>query len=167
MGIPANHPAILDAAKRGLIHDQTPAPAALVPEADDGGGLVLPVFVPPGTWVVPIRTASEANLRDWRGRSNRTKAAREAVSSLFGKTLDRLAVFALHFHAGGVVRAKFTRLGGRTLDRSNLPISMKSAEDAVCLMMGVNDGDPRWDVSFAQQPGGQIGVRVELELGNS
>ena len=60
------------------------------------------------------------------------------------------------------LRATFTRLGGRKLDTSNLPSSMKAVEDAVCMYLGIDDGSPLWLPTFAQEPGGQVGVKFCL-----
>jgi hypothetical protein len=127
------------------------------PEMVPGG------FGRPGTFWVPLVTASEANARNWKERSARTHAARRAVSRVLGPHLRALADFSEHYHAGGALRVVFTRLGGRRLDRSNLGNALKATEDAVCLVLGCDDGDPRWVSSFEQEPGGKVGVRVELE----
>ncbi len=127
--------------------------------------MVAASFTPPGCWTLPVETSSEANGREWRKRSNRTQAARKVVSAQLGRDLIYLAAFAAHFHAGGALRITFTRLGGRKLDRSNLPTALKSTEDAVALLMGADDGDPRWQPTWEQEPGGAVGVRVELARG--
>jgi hypothetical protein len=125
--------------------------------------LVEAGFLAPGTWVLPVVTASESNLRDWKGRSRRTTAARAAVSKLLGRTLRKLAPFAEHYHQGGTLTVRLTRLGGRAVDRGNLSICLKAAEDAVCLFLGADDGDLRWDVTYHQETGGAVGVRLVLE----
>ena len=174
MGIPTNHPAILQAVERGLIApeqfqaaDTSPSPPA--EELSAGLSherhlpeLVEPSFIPPGCWVLPITTASEANGREWRKRSNRTQAARKVVSTQLGRALVYLAAFAMHYHAGGTLKVTLTRLGGHRLDRSNLPVALKSTEDALALMLGADDGDPRWQAEWKQEAGGPAGVRVEL-----
>ena len=47
----------------------------------------------------------------------------------------------------------------------NLPSSLKGVEDAVALMLGADDGDPRWRCVCAQEPGGRAGVRVRISKG--
>ena len=163
MGLPLNHPAILQAIERGLIDGDRPTPAAGGKRPGLRVELVKSAFTTPATWVIPVVTTSEINGRDWRSRSNRTKAAREAVSKAFGPRLMAAAVVAHHYHQGGAVRAVFTRLGGRRIDLSNLGSALKGCEDAVCLIIGASDGDPRWRPEFRQEPGGPVGVRVELE----
>lgn len=120
------------------------------------------------TWTVPLETKSESNQRAWQGKSNRTQAARRAVSQAFGPTLAFAARFAEHYHGGGTIRVTFTRLGGKRMDRSNIPAAMKGVEDAVALILGADDGDDRWDAEFEQETGGRIGVRIQMEkLGES
>lgn len=157
------------ALERGLIDPKQllPQPPAAAPVAASGDtptwpDLVVPAFTPPGLWTLPIATASEANGRDWRKRSNRTRAARKIVSEQLGRALVWVAAFAAHYHAGGALRVTFTRLGGKRLDNSNLPPALKATEDAVALMFGADDGDPRWRAEWGQEPGGPGGVRVEL-----
>lgn len=133
-----------------------PEPVALI-EATFRGSLEYPV------WEIPLETRSEANHRDWRRRSKRTDAAWRAVSRALGKHLVYVATFANRYHSGHGIRVRITRIGGRKLDHSvNLPASMKAVEDAVAFMMGADDGSPLWHCDFEQEPGGAMGVRVEL-----
>ncbi len=132
------------------------------PAIEEKPKLVTACFAPPGKWVLPIVTVSEANGRDWKKRSARTQQARRIVSKELGCRLDYLAPFARHYHAGRKLRITLVRLGGRKLDAANLGGALKATEDAVALMLGADDGDPRWLVEFAQQPGGLCGVRVEV-----
>jgi hypothetical protein len=125
--------------------------------------LVAESFRDPGTWTVAVATASETNERSKWSRNSRTIAARRAVSRLMGATLAKLAPFAEHYHRGGTLSVLLVRLGGHRLDRSNLPAALKAVEDAVALMLGADDGDPRWDADWQQEPGpGPVGVRVAL-----
>jgi hypothetical protein len=122
---------------------------------------VVPTFTAPGTWVFPLVTASEANGRDWRARSRRAgaawRAAREAVR------LEQLAPFAEHLRAGKPVSVRIVRLGGYRLDRLvNLPSALKGVEDAFAYLLGIQDSSPLWVPSCDQEPGGAVGVRVEL-----
>jgi hypothetical protein len=163
MGIPENHPAIIEAKRRGLIEEPASAATERPVVELQNGPLVQSLFMPPGTWLLPIRTASEANGRDWRKRSNRTQEARRIVSRELGKVLWIVASFAkpVHLHRE-TLRVKLTRLGGRKLDAANLGPALKAAEDAVAMVLGIDDGDPRWQVEFGQEPGGRVGVRLEL-----
>lgn len=113
--------------------------------------------------LIPIKTASEINGRDWRKRSGRSKASWNAVSRVLGPHLGLLAPFSEAYRSQRALKVTFTRLGGRKLDRSNLPTATKAVEDALAFMLGADDGDPRWHSSFEQEPG-DVGVRIELEL---
>lgn len=128
-----------------------------------GAETVAPSFTPPGTWVVPLKTRSEANNRDWRSRSARTQEARRAVSKALGPHLRDLAPVAEAYHRGLPVRATITRIGGAKVDVGNLSVTLKAVEDFVCLVLGADDGDPRWRPTYLQEPGGPMGVRIELE----
>lgn len=115
---------------------------------------------------LPLQTISEANAREWRGRSNRTRIARDMVSRTLGKELRKLVPFAEAYHRGEIVRLTFTRLGGYKLDQmANLGSALKQTEDAVCTMLGANDGASNWKATAEQEPGGLIGVRIRFELG--
>ena len=169
MGIPENHPAILQALQRGLI---LPPPGAPVPEPEADPSLVEPSYWRCGIdpyaveFRVPLRTMSEANQRVWQGRSRRTGEARKAVSRLFGEALRLLVELAEHYHGGGALDVVLTRLGGKALDRTvNLPSALKGVEDAVALMLGADDGDHRWRCRCEQEPGGRVGVRIRITKG--
>lgn len=114
---------------------------------------------------LPIVTASEANVRQWRVKSNRTREARAVVSRAFGRNLRLLAPLADHYHGGGSLRVTLTRLGGAKLDAlANLGAALKATEDAVALFLGADDGDARWKATAAQETGGKAGVRVEITI---
>jgi len=172
MGIPENHPAILEAKRRGLIADfdakPVPLPTAPASKPRRKAQLVQSWFIDdPLTWLLPIVTASEANGRDWRARSNRTQQARRIVSAALGFRLPHLAKIAEHYHwRQGHIRVSLTRIGARKLDAANLGPALKATEDAVALMLGADDGDTRWHAEFHQQVGGLVGVRIAItELG--
>lgn len=116
-------------------------------------------------FVLPIDTASEANGRVWQARATRARNARRIVSQAFGKHLRQLAPIAEAYHRGEVVRLKLTRLGGSKLDKmANLGPALKSVEDAVAAALGANDGAANWQATAEQEPGGLVGVRVEIEV---
>lgn len=114
-------------------------------------------------FTVPVVTVSEANQREWRGRSARTGLQRRAVSKVLGRHLAELVPFAEHYHGGGRLGVRLVRLGGRPMDRlANLGASLKAVEDMVALAVGADDGDPRWLAWADQEPGGPAGVRIVL-----
>ena len=146
---------------KGLVE----APAKRGKRAKDQ--LLPPSFIPGESpvWVVPVKTVSEANSRGWRQKSGRTQGTRKAVCRALGQHLEAVIPFATAFHAGRAVVVRLTRLGGQKLDRTaNLPSSLKAVEDSVALVMGADDGAPNWRCEVDQEPGGDWGVRIQLEL---
>ena len=129
-----------------------------------GSELVAPAHPSPGVWVVPVRTISEKNARGWRTKSGRTHAARKAVSVAFGKTLRDVVPYAESYHQGRGVRVTLTRLGGVSLDpHDNLPVTLSGVLDAVCLLLGAeDDATAPLAVTYRQEPGGPMGVKIEL-----
>lgn len=145
-------------AAREVVQKSKKATPQVFPDIEFQGNAVL--------IVLPILTKSEANQGgNWKGKSQRTKDARRQMSKLCGPKLRQLARFAEHYHQGGILKAKITRLGGRHLDKmANLGAALKATEDAICLMLGVDDGDPRWQVIADQEPGGDVGVSIEITI---
>lgn len=128
--------------------------------------LIAPSFMPPATWIVPLETRSEANGRDWRARSRRSGAAWKAVRAAV--TLAQLAPVEDCLRHGRPVRCRLTRLGGRALDRmDNLPTALKGVADALCYLLGIDDGNPLWLPVCDQEPGGPMGVRIQLLMENA
>lgn len=137
------------------------------------GAEPAPSLVSPGVAIVhgklvamiPVKTASEVNGRDWRKRSRRSGEAWKAVSRTLGPHLDLLSPMALAYHDQKALRVLFVRLGCRKMDRSNLPSAMKGCEDAIAFLLGADDGDARWHSSFEQdQEHEGVGVKIEIAL---
>lgn len=137
--------------------------------------LVPFAYDPPGTWTIPIKLESEANMGGkMRGKMTRNKTVKEAIYralgpywSVWGPVGDRIRELGKldwpknPFHPSIIV----TRLGGRGLDTVNLWSSVKFVEDAIANLMGCNDGTPVWKRTFdvRQEPGERFGVRVEIQ----
>lgn len=113
---------------------------------------------------VAIDTDCEINGRSWKAMHRRNGAAWRAVREAVGVHLDVFVVHARDYCAGLELRAKFTRIGGRRLDpMANLGTSMKGCEDAICYLLGIDDGSPQWVAKAEQEPGpGPVGVRIEI-----
>ena len=125
--------------------------------------LVTPGMIAPGVWLVAFESVVEANKRDWRARSRRSGAAWKAVRKAV--RLVDLAPFDHCLSRGQAVQARFVRLGGRHVDPMvNLPSALKGVEDALCYLLGTDDGGGLWIPSCDQEPGGSVGVRVELTV---
>lgn len=151
-----------------------PGPAPAVVEHKPGKrDFVAPSFTPPGTWVVPCWLASEANTGGTRRAAiGRKQAVKSAIWRAIGPG------WRIFGPAGDLVRAgqaslgkrtklpliRVTRLGGRGLDRTNLFMATKAVEDALAILMGVDDAWQSWRDSFyvTQLPGGLWGVKVEI-----
>lgn len=128
--------------------------------------LVEPGIVTVGNQLVitlPVVTRSEANESKWDVKMRRKFPARRAVRDTLGAAYASLVPFAEAYHAGRALRVVFARLGGRRLDRCNLPSSMKAVEDMVAGALLADDGDSRWHVSYEQDPGGPVGVCITIE----
>lgn len=147
-------------AQAGLAPDARPdrsAPDLIAPhvEVRADGSLVFEV---------PCVMPSLSNSREWRTRNRVAQAHRRAASRAFGPHLRELGLLSYHLHHDrGTLAVTVTRLGGRALDKhDNLPASAKYLVDGICLVFGIDDADPRLSVTFAQQPGGASGARIEL-----
>lgn len=109
--------------------------------------------LPAVTVTVPVRTVSEANVRDhWRDRAKRTKRARRWAYAL-----------APAVPLPAIVR--LVRLSPGTLDDDNLRAALKAVRDGVAdRLTGGNDRDPRVEWRYDQKTckRGQFGVRIEI-----
>lgn len=112
---------------------------------------------------IPVVTKNLVNMRAWQAKSNVTRICRAEVCKCLGKNLRRLADFAEHYHAGNPIFLTFTRVGGRKVDNmAGLGPTLKPIEDAVALVLGADDGDPRWRATAGQMPGVAVGVIVSF-----
>jgi len=105
---------------------------------------------------MPIRTVSEANLREhWTVTCRRRKKHRQdAHWAMKQFARPRLPV-----------AITLTRMSPRPLDQhDNLPISMKAAADGICDWLGVDDGSPDVQFMYRQQRSKTAGVHVMIEL---
>jgi hypothetical protein len=114
---------------------------------------------PSGSWVVPVRTVSEANSHEhWRMRARRAKEQRLAAC-----TWTRASTNVLE--KPRVIR--FTRLAPGLLDDDNLQGACKSVRDGVADAFATKDG-PDCGITFmyAQErgPAKQYAVRCEVWL---
>lgn len=122
------------------------------------------------SFCLPVVTVSESNKSGkgaWRGKSNRTKCARDIVSKFMAVNARKFLPFNEHFQRGGTLYLIFTRVGCSKLDgMANLGHALKATEDAVEMMLGANDGSERW-VARAEQDTANafVGVRVDIRMG--
>lgn len=113
--------------------------------------------------MLPVVTRSEANESKWFRKMLRKVPVKRVFRECLGKHAMAFSVFARHYHNGGALRIVFTRLGGRKLDKSNLPSTLKTVEDMLAGMLLADDGDSRWQPSWEQEPG-KVGVRIEMVM---
>lgn len=114
------------------------------------------------TTLVPIRTRSEANLREhWATKARRVKAQR---------TSTRLCLVADSVEHGGVpprgrLVVTLTRVAPRELDDDNLRPALKAVRDETAAWLGLpDDRDPRVAWEYAQRRGkpGQYAVEITI-----
>jgi hypothetical protein len=117
-------------------------------------------------FALPIQTASEANARAWKEKSARNRNARNIVAKFMAKHARQFLPFNEHYHAGGTLALTFIRLGCRSLDTlANLGTSLKGVEDAVAMMLGADDGSPRWQARAEQAPAtAYVGVQIIITI---
>lgn len=115
------------------------------------------------TIIVPVHVVSEANqggtFQASIGRKGRNK---DAVFKALAPLWKKLGPFGDRYRAGRLLHVRISRIGGRTLDKANLPRALKAVEDALASWLGCNDGSPLWGVSWDQEPGPEYGVRITL-----
>ncbi len=112
-------------------------------------------------WQLPIEVRSESNLREhWTKKNARKKQQQDMLWLINRADLKRwVKVYKMQ-----PILITFRKIGGRRLDRSNLPVSFKGIEDALASMMGCNDGHDHWQAAWEQQPGGAIGIGIRIEV---
>lgn len=108
------------------------------------------------TFLIPIRTVSEANAHEhWRARQRRAKAQRLAVHAVVGD---------LFYCVKLPCTVTLTRIAPRALDGDNLQGALKAVRDEIAAAIGVDDGDPGYTWRYAQKRGKprEYAVRVEI-----
>lgn len=84
------------------------------------------------TITVPIRTVSEANLREhWAAKARRVKRHRTAVA--LALSTYRRPPKAMHYFV------TITRIAPRDLDTDNLASSLKATRDEIAAWIGLDD----------------------------
>ncbi len=114
-------------------------------------------------WRLPIEVRSESNLREhWTMKNKRKKEQQTLIKMIFHGKRQCFERWKKSY-AAGPIRITFTKLGGRRLDRSNLPVSFKGIEDTFAWLMGCNDGHDHWRAEWEQEPGGPVGIKIRIE----
>lgn len=150
--------------RQGLVPG--PVPTAQARAKKEKRELVEPVFVVPGTWVVPLHLEPMLNgpavKKQMIGRAGRDRrvVARSLAMGLF--SLARMYEYILTGHC---IRCRIVRLAKGNLDDDNLQAAAKYVRDTVALFLGQDDGPAgpiRWE--YGQEQSAKSGVRIELSL---
>lgn len=105
---------------------------------------------------LPIRTRSEANLREhWAPKARKVKHQRGAAYLLVKQHLDNVRLPA---------DITLTRIAPRQLNPDNLARSMKAVQDGVADAFGVDDGSPMFTWRYEQRRGGVGEYAVEVRI---
>jgi hypothetical protein len=151
--------------REGLVRPD-PGPGATRPAKRERVTLVEPLFVAPGTWVLPLHlepvTNNGAIKRQMIGRAGKH---RRAVARAFAGCLGDLVPFAKAAQARHPVECRLVRLARGQMDDDNLKITAKWVRDTVAMFLGVDDG-PKGPVvwSYCQERSQRCGLRIELRL---
>ncbi len=109
------------------------------------------------TVILPIRTVSEANVREhWAVKAKRAKAQRDAAFLMLRRYRRTFSGTKLH--------VILTRIGKRELDSDNLARSFKAVRDGIADAFGTDDGADRWTWEYRQEKG-EYSVRVDVKGG--
>lgn len=109
---------------------------------------------------LPIRTESEANLREhWAKKHRRAKDQRGTARMILGQW----RYSHLKRHAGSFI-INLVRIGQKPLDPDNLANSFKHVQDGIADAIGLDDGSARIEWSYAQEKGKpkEYAVRIEI-----
>ena len=110
---------------------------------------------------IPLRTARGQNAREhWGQRARRVKAEHEAVIPMVRTECNRAGI-----NLSGRLVVTLTRVSAGTLDDDNNQGALKGVRDAVAIVIGTDDNDPRIEWRYGQErcKRGHYGVRVEIE----
>jgi hypothetical protein len=116
------------------------------------------------TVTLPIRTVSEANMREhWAKKSRRAKDQRGTARTILGQ--PQFAALRRHAKNAGRFEITITRIGAKYLDPDNLANSSKHVQDGIADAIGIDDGSPRLTWFYAQVKGRpkEYAVRVEIK----
>ena len=115
-------------------------------------------------WDIPIELEAMGNTRtDRRGASGKLAMQKWAFIKALARDWLIWGPLGSYCRQHGKLAITFTRLGGRRMDRSNLPRTFKHIEDALALIMGCDDGWPTWHADWQQQTDSACGLRVRVE----
>jgi hypothetical protein len=106
---------------------------------------------------IPLRTASEANMRShWSAKAKRVASQRAIVTLALGPCPAWLRERPRH--------VRLTRIAPRRLDGDNLQSSFKAVRDAVAAWLGIDDGDDATAWLYGQERGEPLQYAVTVEV---
>lgn len=110
------------------------------------------------TVALPIKTVSEANQREhWASRHRRKKAQQAVAVPILRAALKPIPSPPLTI--------TFTRVSVSRMDPDNLAGAMKHIQDALCHVIGIDDGDERLTFVYQQKRAAhRHEMRVEVTL---
>jgi hypothetical protein len=111
---------------------------------------------------LPIRTESEANLREHWAKKNRRAQLHRGTARLI---LRQPQYAALYRHTGNFI-ITLTRIAPRSLDTDNCANSSKHVQDGIADALGIDDGSKRIQWRYAQEKGKpkEYMIRVDMEM---
>jgi len=98
------------------------------------------------TYSIPVKTISEANVREhWAPKAKRAKAQRTAAWAATSNKLENCPP-----DDDSTLEITLTRLGPRRMDSDNLARSMKAVRDGIADALGIDDGSDRLQWHYKQ-----------------
>lgn len=111
--------------------------------------------------LLPIRTRSEANLREhWARRARRARDHRLAARLMVRAAGDPADISSL----SDAITVTLTRIAPRKLDSDNLARSFKAVRDGMADALGIDDGSSRITWCYAQRKGRPHEYAVLVEI---
>lgn len=143
-----------------------PAPTKPAKKAKPKIDYVVPVFLPTGVWVIPLKVTNPLNgSRFDKSKIGRAGHERTKVAEFLGTPcgLRLLAGFREHMDGDGRVEVTMVKLGPGEMDDDGVSGAMKYVRDTVALFCGLDDKDKRWKWEYGQERHKQTGIRISIE----
>jgi len=122
------------------------------------GGPAEPLGAPGFSVAFELRTANEANgtTQRWAKVRRRQDARDTTVEAVSVALVDQAMPPA------GPWCVRLTRVSPSRLDDDAVPLALKTVRDAICAILGVDDGSDVVAFAYAQRKGRPMGVAVEV-----
>ena len=109
---------------------------------------------------IPVKLISEANAREHWAVKNKRKKQQQNIVLMFRQKL------LMERPEGEPLTVHLTRIGPRCLDLDNLAGCFKAAQDAIALVLGVDDGDRKrvhWTYNWRKGKPKEFALEVAFE----